>query len=139
MLVDAKGNIDILEIKKPKERQLISKSSSNHRGNFIPTKELSEAIMQVEKYLFHLNKWGKKGEDELNKKYKNKLPNSLKINITNPRGIIILGRDEGLTNNERLDFEIIKRKYTHIADIITYDDLLKRLENIINSLKARID
>ena len=35
-------------------------------------------------------------------------------------------------------FELIKRQYKHVADIMTYDDLVKRLENIVISLRKRI-
>ena len=42
-----------------------------------------------------------------------------------------MGRDASLNENQIIDFEIIKRKYKNIIDIITYDDLLSRLERII--------
>ena len=47
--------------------------------------------MQVEKYIFHLNKWGIDGEKMVNEKYKKDLPAGLKINFTNPKGLLILG------------------------------------------------
>lgn len=130
MLVDSIGNIDVIEIKKPFEFCVITKNT--YRDNFTPMKELSGTIMQVEKYLFHLNKWGVSGEKALTLKYQSQLPNELTIKVTNPKGLIIIGRDHNLTESQRFDFEIIKRKYSNIMDIITYDDLLKRLENIIN-------
>jgi len=130
MLVDSIGNIDVIEIKKPFEFCVITKNT--YRDNFTPMKELSGTIMQVEKYLFHLNKWGVNGEKALTLKYQSQLPNELTIKVTNPKGLIIIGRDHNLTESQRFDFEIIKRKYSNIMDIITYDDLLKRLENIIN-------
>lgn len=34
-------------------------------------------------------------------------------------------------------FEVIKRKYANMMDIMTYDDLLRRLKRIIASLRAR--
>ncbi len=40
-----------------------------------------------------------------------------------------------MTENQKLDFEIIKRKYTNMMDIITYDDLLRRLNRTISALK----
>ena len=36
--------------------------------------------------------------------------------------------------NQKKDFELIKRQYKHIAEIITYDDLLNRLNNMIIAL-----
>jgi Domain of unknown function (DUF4263) len=63
------------------------------------------------------------------------------IRITNPRSIVILGRDRrpdgsaALDHSQRLDLDIIKRKYANMIDILTYDDLLRRLDNIIASLR----
>lgn len=133
MLVDSIGNIDVIEIKKPFEFCVVTKNV--YRDNYTPLKELSGTIMQVEKYLFHLNKWGVNGEKALTLRYQSQLPNELSIKVTNPKGLIIIGRDYNLSESQRFDFEIIKRKYSNIMDIITYDDLLKRLENIINRFR----
>ena len=128
-LIDADGNLDLVEIKKPFKDSILSKSRS--RDNYVPKRELSETVMQVEKYIFHLNKWGIDGEKMVNEKYKKDLPTGLKINFTNPKGLLILGRSHHFEREQKLDFEIIKRKYSNIVDIITYDDLLQRLDNII--------
>ncbi len=92
--------------------------------------------MQIEKYVFYLNKWGRAGEDSLTEKYKSELPEDFSIKITNPGGVIIMGRDNNLSDEQRQDFEVVKRKYKNVIDIITYDDLLRRLEFIIEQLKA---
>jgi putative sterol carrier protein len=83
--------------------------------------------MQIEKYIFYLNKWGKKGEEKLTAHYKNELAENFKIKITNPSGLIIMGRTVGLSEEQIQDFEVIKRKYKNVIDIITYDDLISRL------------
>ena len=136
-LVDSSGNLDIIEVKKPFDDKILRRTK--YRGNSIPTSELSGGIMQAEKYLFHLSKWGTKGEDNLTKKYATKLPSGMSIHISNPKAIIIVGRDQigngNMTENQKLDFEIIKRKYTNMMDIITYDDLLRRLNRTISALK----
>ncbi|MFN6075898.1 MAG: Shedu immune nuclease family protein [Fluviicola sp.] len=137
MLVDSNGNIDVLEIKKPSENSVIT--SNKYRDNFTPLKELSGTIMQVEKYIFHLNKWGIDGEKELNKNYKQKLPENFKVQITNPKGIIIIGRENNLSKDQKFDFEIIKRKYSNVMDIITYDDMIKRIENILEKFRNNIN
>jgi hypothetical protein len=128
-LVDANGTIDIIEIKKPFANCLLS--TSKYRDNYTPKKELSGSVMQVEKYIFHLNKWGRDGELEILKKRKDELPPNFEIKITNPKAMIILGRDSDCADEQKFDFEIIKRKYANIIDIMTYDDLLRRLDNII--------
>lgn len=136
LLIDSNGNVDILEIKKPFENAIITKDK--YRDNHIPLRELSGTVMQIEKYIYYLNRWGIEGEDKLTKKYKNELPVDFKINITNPSGIIIMGRDIGLTREQKMDFEVVKRKYKNIVDIITYDDLLKRLKFIIEQMVKKV-
>lgn len=135
LLLDSTGNVDIVEIKKPFDNCIITKSK--YRDNFIPLRELSGTVMQIEKYIFYLNKWGKFGEKKLIEQYKDKLPSSIKVHITNPNGLIIMGREKGLTESQLLDFEVIKRKYKNVIDIITYDDLLKRLSFTIEQIEKR--
>jgi hypothetical protein len=115
------------------ESSILSKRT--YRDNFTPKKELSGTVMQVEKYIFYLNKWGKYGEKKLSEKYKDLLPSGLNISISNPQGLIIMGRDNDLDKEQSRDFEIIKRKYKNVIDILTYDDLMRRLEFIINKFR----
>jgi len=135
-LLDANGNLDVIEVKKPFDDKILRKSQ--YRGNSIPTTELSGSIMQAEKYLFHLSKWGVQGENALNTRYAAKLPAGMKIRISNPKAIIIVGRDQiggsRMSGSQLLDFEVIKRKYANMMDIITYDDLLRRLNHTIAAL-----
>lgn len=132
-LIDFMGNLDIIEIKIPSENNIVSKRQ--HRDNHVPNRDLSVAIMQIEKYIYYLNKLGIKGEKELTEKYKSELPPNLEIKIINPNGMIIMGRDIKLEKTQLSDFEIIKRKFKNIIDIFTYDDLLRRLEITIEQLK----
>lgn len=134
LLIDASGNIDIVEIKQPFDKCIIT--NNQYRDNYIPLRELSGTVMQIEKYVFYLNKWGKEGEKHLTHKYKAELPNNFSINITNPGGIVIMGRDNNLTQAQRQDFEVVKRNYKNIIDIITYDDLLRRLDFIVKQLEV---
>lgn len=129
LLIDASGNVDVIEIKKPFDKCIVTEGQ--YRDNHIPLRELSGSVMQIEKYLYYLNRWGADGEAELTKRYKSELPEGFSIKITNPAGIIIMGRDNNLTDGQRRDFEVVKRKYKSIADIITYDDLLRRLKFVL--------
>jgi len=133
VFVDYLGHIDIVEIKKPMDANLVSKSI--YRDNHIPKRELSGTIMQIEKYIYYLNKWGKDGETKLTKKYNRELPTGMNLKITNPNGLIIMGRELGLTKSQLGDLEIIKRKYKNVMDIITYDDLIKRIKVGIEQMK----
>jgi hypothetical protein len=136
MLVDANGNIDIIEVKKPFANALLS--SNTYRGNHTPRIELAVAVMQAEKYLFHLSKWGRAGEKAICEKRKSELPDGIELKITNPKAMILLGRDIDFTGEQRFDFEIIRRKYANMIDIVTYDDLLRRLENIIVMMRRNV-
>ena len=135
MLVDANGSIDIIEVKQPFSNVLVS--SSTYRDNHTPRKELAGSVMQAEKYLFHLNKWGHAGEQEIYNKRKDKLPRGIELKITNPKAMILLGRDNDFVGQQRFDFEIIRRKYANMLDIMTYDDLLRRVGNIIEMMKRQ--
>ena len=135
VLVDANGYIDILEIKKP-DTQILTKQSS-YRNNYVPVKNLSGSIQQIEKYLVCLNKLDP-DKNEFFSILQNSLPPNIKPIALNPQGILLLGRSNQFNDQQRHDFELIKRQYKHITDIMTYDDLVIRLENIIYSLKLRL-
>jgi hypothetical protein len=133
LLVDASGYVDVIEIKKPFAECMVT--SNTYRDNHVPMRELSGTIMQLEKYLYHLNRWGETGEDKLNQRYAKQLPAGLQLKIVNPSGMIIMGRDNAFTPDQRMDFEVIRRKYRHVMEIMTYDDLLRRLKTIRDHFK----
>ena len=132
LLVDANGFVDILEIKKADVRML-----SQYRNNYVASREVSGAIQQIEKYIFCLNSYDKAKKD-ISDKLDGMLPNGLKTQVVNPQGILLAGRSNEFSNEQKKDFELIKRQYKHVADIMTYDDLLFRLGNIIESLKTKV-
>jgi len=134
MLVDANGHIDIIEIKRPFDKSILTRNV--YRNNHIPEKELSGTIMQIEKYIFFLNRWGSLGERALTKRYSQTLPEGFQIRITNPGGIIIMGREDRLTPGQKLDLEVVKRKYKNVIDIITYDNLIYRLQATLQKFSA---
>ena len=133
LLVDANGNTDIIEIKKPFESSIVTKGL--YRDNHIPLRELSGTIMQIEKYVYYLNRWSLKGENFLTAKYKADLPENFEIKITNPGALIIMGRENNLSIDQKRDFEVVKRKYKNVIDIITYDNLFSRLKFTIEQMK----
>ena len=135
MLVDANGGVDLIEIKKPFEDKLLARGI--YRDNYIPHGELSGAIMQAEKYLFYLSKGGRGIEKTIEEKYKSQLPDGLEIKIANPKSIILHGRDDKLSPKQNFDLGIIRKKYANMVDILTYDDLLRRIDNIIEMLRVR--
>ena len=135
VLVDANGFIDILEIKKP-NIQILTKEAS-YRNNYVPVRNLSGSVQQIEKYLYCLNRLDP-DKDVFFLTLQESLPQNVKPIALNPQGILLLGRSNQFNDQQRNDFELIKRQYKHITDIMTYDDLVIRLENIVNSLKLRL-
>ena len=132
LLIDAEGNIDIIELKKPFEDCVLRKAE--YRKNFIPGLELSGAIQQVQKYIYYLETFKSSNEDYINKKYFNEL-NGLTIKIINPQAIIICGRSFNFDQRQKQDYEIIRRQYKSLMEIITFDDLILRLKTTKRLLK----
>lgn len=133
LLMDHEGHVDILEIKKPMGKLLVTPGS--FRDNHIPVRELSGTVIQMEKYLYHLVRSGEPGVRRLNRLFAGEIPDGITIRVTNPVGLLLLGRDEGLSDSQKLDFEVIKRHYKNVVEIITYDDLLRRIGLKIRVLK----
>lgn len=128
-LVSMTGNVDIVEIKRPDNCPLLSRKP-NYRGNYIPSRGLSAAVMQAEKYLLNLERWGRDGERKIAVRIGVK-----KVQIRSPKAIIILGRSAELDcEQKKSDFEIIKRKFANVIDVVTYDDLAERLQNVLAQL-----
>lgn len=134
VLVDANGYVDILEIKKPDVKILTEQAS--YRNNYVPVREFSGAIQQIEKYIFCMTSIEKSQREVVNK-LSALLPEAITPEIVNPQGILIAGRSKGFNPQQKRDFELIKRQYKHVADIMTYDDLVARFENVVTSLKKK--
>jgi hypothetical protein len=67
----------LIEIKIPFDKSIVSVNP--YRDNHIPNRDLSGSIMQIEKYIYYLNKTGIRGEKQLTEKYKSRLPDDLEI------------------------------------------------------------
>ena len=132
VLVDADGNVDLLEVKKPVLSHVMSRGV--YRDNHVPARDLAGAVMQLEKYLYRLSRSGVQGEKKLAKKFACQLPSGLELKVTNPKGLVLLGRDTAMTESQRLDFEIVRRQYRNVVDILTYDDLHRRLDVVLRCL-----
>lgn len=137
LLVDASGNVDLLEVKCPFEKSNVLMKTT-YRDNFIPARELTGGISQIEKYIYYLNHLGLSGETEFSNTCKKRLacngfqlPDDFKLKFLNPHGILLVGYCK-FTEAEQRDFDLIRRQYAHITDIITYDDLLARINRILD-------
>ena len=76
-------------------------------------------------------------EDFLDKQTEKIRSKEYHFHIVNPKSIIIMGHTSNFDEQQKTDFEVIKRKYTNVLDIISYEDLIYRLETIINTLKIK--
>lgn len=132
LLVDATGNVDVVEIKRAFEKRHLL-MVQKYRQNYIPARELRGGVFQIEKYIHLLLNWGRAGEKALTEEFHSKLPRGMKIRFLNPRGMLIMGHCE-LNGVEQRDFDLIRRQYSRVTDIITYDDLLKRLKRMMQSI-----
>lgn len=128
LLGDVNGNVDLIEIKKPYGIELLRKNP--YRENYIPSAALQGAVMQAEKYIFYLMKNGKVAEDFLDKQTEKIRSKEYHFHIVNPKSIIIMGHTSNFDEQQKTDFEVIKRKYTNVLDIISYEDLIYRLETV---------
>lgn len=132
LLIDADGNVDIIELKKPFEDCVLRKVQ--YRNNYVPGLELSGAIQQSEKYIYYLSTYKTINENLINEKYSDIL-NGINIKIINPRAIIICGRSDKFIDEQKVDYEIIRRQYKSLIDIMTYDDLIIRVKNTLKLLR----
>lgn len=70
----------------------------------------------------------------INKEYEEQLK-GIKINLIDVQGTLICGRSIEFDEEQKRDFEIIRKQYKNVVDIITYDELLERLNTTIRILK----
>ncbi|WP_353949019.1 Shedu immune nuclease family protein [Sporolactobacillus sp. Y61] len=123
------GSIDLIEIKKPSFQVL---RRGQYRGNYVFSNELEGQITQTQKYLYNLTRWGKAGENQLSKKFQQEMRDSnVRVFTRNPKALLVIGRSNKLDEEQIRDFDILRQKQEDIADIITYDDLLKRMKMIL--------
>jgi|GEM_PF-525371 len=128
--IDNDGNVDVIEIKKANIGNILRK----YRDNYVPISEVSCACTQIEHYIFRMMSNKENVEKKIEEKYRSEI-GSLKIHIINPQGILIAGTSQNLSEEEKRDFEVAKRMHKHIYDIITYDQLIERLQNTINAYR----
>lgn len=90
------------------------------------------------KYILTLNKNNQFVLKTIMKKLLEKYPNTHftedKLSLNNPKGMILYGRSNYLNAKQQNDFELIRRQFKDIPEIMTYDDLLERLNNLIENL-----
>lgn len=136
ILVDSRGFIDIVEIKKADNIQILN--NREYRNNYIPSQELSGAIIQCNKYCFWLSQNRKNNEELISKKIKEKYDIDIKINIRNPKFTIILGRSYEFTEKQQKDFRTIKTQYNNVNEILSYDDVIIKIERLLDTFRKKL-
>ncbi|WP_299326397.1 Shedu immune nuclease family protein [Parasphingopyxis sp.] len=121
LLLNTFGYLDIFEIKKP-TTQLLRYDKS--RDNYFWDPEIAKAISQTENYINSLQQNADAFCNEMRKRH------NLEIKVVRPRGFIIAGRSEQLTDEKmRDDFRLLGDALKNI-DLILYDEFLERLKNL---------
>ncbi|MCO5143141.1 MAG: DUF4263 domain-containing protein [Oligoflexia bacterium] len=125
-LITHDNYLDVLEIKKP-DTGLLREDSS--RGNFYWDTEVSKAISQTENYVQHIQSKADAVRSYLQDERK------ISIKAVRPRGIILVGDARQFeTQKQKDDFRLLSQGMKGIT-ILTYDELLTRLENYIHVLE----
>ena len=94
--------------------------------------------MQLQNYLISLTKTPNALLQQEKFKSNSKIPNDFQLKATSPKGYIVYGRDKQLEGNQKMmtDFQIVRNMYSNVIDIITYDDLIRRLENMLRAVSV---
>jgi hypothetical protein len=125
-LVTHDNYLDILEIKKP-DTSILKEDLS--RGNFHWDIEISRAVIQVENYLEHISNHAADVRSFLKDKY------NIDLKVVRPRGFILAGNtSEFADQKQRDDFRLLSYGLKNVT-VITYDELLTRLDNHIKVLE----
>lgn len=125
-LVTHDNYLDILEIKKPNTGLI--KYDASH-GNYYWDTGLSKAIIQVENYIASITAHSDPVRSYLNDNYK------ISLKVLRPRGIILAGDTRVFTTQkEKDDFRLLSLSLKNIM-IVTYDELLTRINNYIKVLE----
>lgn len=126
LLVTHDEYLDILEIKTPVTQLLAYDKSHN---NYFWTPELSKAVSQTENYIHEVYTLADKVRSKIRDKY------GIELRVVRPRGVIIAGNTNQFLKNKKIadDYRLLSQSLKNI-NIVTYDELLIRLQNYISVL-----
>jgi len=121
------GFIDILEIKLPSYE--VIKPDLSHPGSYAWSPEANKAIGQVVNYLYEMELNQLALQKKINRKYARQL--CREINVIKPRAFILIGMEDGWDAETKEAFRKLNHTL-HGIEVITYTELVKRGEYIIN-------
>ncbi len=117
------SNICLIEIKTPCTSLL--KTTEYRKGVYAPSDELSGAIVQL-----------RKQKDNFTKEYytlSGNNPEEYKFKMYDPKCYLIIGSNEDFSKEQAQSFELFRKELKDI-EIITYTELIKKLDLIVQSL-----
>lgn len=125
-LITHDNYLDILEIKKPNTSLL---KFDKGRGNYFWDPEIAKAIIQIENYIAHVSSHGADLRSYVLDNHE------IDIKAIRPRGIILVGDTRKFENQKiKDDFRLLREGIKNVT-ILTYDELLTRVQNYIAVLK----
>lgn len=125
-LVTHDSYIDILEIKRP-DTPLLNHDQS--RDNYYWNPEMCKAISQVENYIEQISNKASDIRSHLRDK------EGIDIKAVRPRGIVLAGKSAQFSGQKQKDdFRLLSHGIKNVT-IVTYDELLTRLNNYIGVLE----
>lgn len=128
-LIDFKGHLDILEIKKPETRIL---SAQTDRGNYYWSSDATKAIVQAEKYLQRAN------QKSAQLTVDTKREKDFDLKVISPKAILLMGHNRQLSNDkQKEDFQVLRNSFKNI-EIVTYDEMLIRLKYLETKFKSSV-
>ncbi len=120
------GFLDIVEIKRPQGSLRFWTDGQDH-GNYVPSSDLTKAIMQATKYIYEV-------EREANSvKFLERVGN---VKTIKPRCILIFGCSSNWNDDQKKAYRILNSSY-HNLTIMTYDHVLKRAKRILKIDNAK--
>ncbi len=128
-LVTHDGYLDFLEIKTPFTELL---SYDEDRKIHVWSAEIAGANARLESYLQSVSELG----DQL--RIKVKKCSGIELPVIKPRGIIVAGKLAGFEGDRPAhdDFELLNKASQNVS-VVTYDELLMRLQNHLTVLSGR--
>lgn len=128
LLVTYDEYLDILEIKTPFTDLL---SEDKDHNNYFWNREIAKAIAQVENYIQAVEELGSTVRTKVKDLY------GIDLRVIRPRGIIFAGNSSQFKGAKTIqdDFRLLNQGQKNVT-VITYDELLTRLQNYITALSG---
>lgn len=98
--LDAFFSVKGISVKSPQVSCMVS--SSQYRYNYVADHEMAGVIVQIEKYLYCMNRDAKKVAEKIALRIKQEYGQEMDTKVINPRGILILGRSNSLNKEQKM-------------------------------------